>query len=231
MAGAAMGVALFLASAHASAQISPVAAPLAGSDAARSSGHEPDSTEIPTSPRSVKLFDGKNSQGSYTLDIGPIWTRKVEENTPAQNRENFDRGTGELSLGMVTTSPVGAVFIAGAQRTILRVLDSKKFSWSILHEDLVGGLRLGPLEPEVRFGASLASIDVFNAEWSVQLLSPRVSAGVGIRLGKFRIDLKGHAEYLWRWFGPDYFVRGVTLGVHMAVPRKTIFRDDPGPQQ
>jgi hypothetical protein len=125
---------------------------------------------------------------------------------------------------------MGPFYIAGASRTLLRIFDSKRFSWGIFHQDLAGGLRLGPLEPEVRIGASLLSIDVMNAEWSAQLFSPRVSAGVGLHLGKIKVDIKGHAEYLWRWFGPDYFVRGITLGVRIDAPPKQVFREESGSQ-
>lgn len=194
-------------------------------------GTQGESTEeAPTSPRSVKLFDSKTSINSYVLSLGPVWTRKAEDATPAENRQNFEHGTGEISLGSVTTTPLGPFYISGSPRTLLRVLDSKKFSWAIFHEELAGGLRLGPLEPEVGIGASLLSVDVFNAEWSAQLFSPRVSAGVGLHLGKIKVDIKGHAEYLWRWFGPDYYVRGITLGVRFDAPKKNMFREEPGSQ-
>jgi len=222
-------VALLLVTSSVRAQATPVGGLNPGAGPAVANEGE-SSEAATTSSRSVKLFDGKRSVNSYVLDIGPIWARKAEDNTPGQNRQNFEHGTGEISLGSVTTTTVGAFYIAGAPRTLLRVLDSKKFSWAIFHQDLAGGIRLGPIEPEVRFGASLLSVDVFNAEWSAQLLSPRVSAGIGLHLGKIKVDIKGHAEYLWRWFGPDYFVRGITLGIRLDAPRKNMFRDDPGPR-
>lgn len=226
----ATGVAVIGLTSSALAQVAvpSVGSPSTASPAWASEGES--SREATTSPRSVKLFDSKSSTNSYVLDIGPIWTRKAEEATPAQNREGFDRGTGEISIGSVSTSPLGPFYIAGSPRTLLRILDSKKFSWSVFHQDFLAGLRLGPIEPEVRFGASLMSIDVFNAEWSAQLLSPRVSAGIGLHLGKIKVDIKGHAEYLWRWFGPDYYVRGITLGIRLDAPRREMFRDEPGPR-
>lgn len=218
---------LFFASPFVSAQ---VIQPVTGAGSPEPSmGMRGDSSEpAPNGPRSVKLFDTKSSENGYVLSIGPIWSRKAEETTPSQNRENYDRGLGELSLGSAMTTALGPFYITGSPRTLLRIFDSKRVSWSIFQEEFVGGLRIGPLEPEAGIGLSLMSIDVFNAEWSAQLFSPRVMAGVGLHLGKFKVDIKGHAEYLWRWFGPDYYVRGITLGIRFDAPRKNMFRDDPG---
>lgn len=172
-----------------------------------------------TSPRSFKLFDQRRSTPSYALEIGPIWVRKVEDNSPRENARNFERGTGEIKIGTVITTPFKRLYLAGFQSTLLRVIDSKSFSWSVFHQELIAGARIGPFEPEVRLGLGVLTADVFRAEWSAQLLTPRVSAGVGMRLGKIRVDLKAHSEYLWRWFGPDYVIRGVSLGLRLDVPR------------
>ena len=223
------GAALLSVATEASAQ--PTFPGLGGSAPGRATpDNSPESGPPPTeSPRSVKLFDQRRSRSFYELDIGPLWLRKVDERAPGEERVNSDRGTGEISFGTAMVNEgAKAFFLVGVQRTLLRVADSKTFSWSPFVQDLGGGLRIGPLQPEVRIGLSLLTIDVFHGEWSAQLFSPRVMAGLGVALGKFRLDIKAHSEYLWRWFGPDYLVHGVTLGLRLEIPRpKSPFAETP----
>jgi hypothetical protein len=171
-------------------------------------------------PNSVRLFDGRKSRAFYVLDLGPIWARKVDDRRAGEDRQNEERGTGEIAFGMAILNEGSKPFVlSGVQRTLLRVIDSKSFSWSLFVQDLGGGVRLGPLQPEVRIALSTLTIDAFHGEWSAQIFSPRVTAGIGIELGKFRLDMKAHSEYLWRWFGPDYLAHGVTLGLRLEIPR------------
>lgn len=183
----------------------------------------PPSGERPQEARgSIKLFDTYNTVRSYQLDIGPLYSRKVQDETPEERRTGFEHRAplaGEIGIGMAYTTPYKPFFLVGRQRTLLRILDDKSFSWSIFHQDLGGGIMIGPFEPEVQIGLSVLSVDIFHAEPSVQLFTPRVGAGLGLHLGRIRVDLKAHAEYLWRWFGPDYLIRGVTLGLRFDVPR------------
>jgi hypothetical protein len=184
-----------------------------------------DNTESPrkkTGRGSYKLFDHDTTVKAFVLDIGPIWHRKIQDETPAQHRLGFERGAplaGEVAVGMTFTTPTGPFVLIGAQRTILRVIDDKSFSWSLFHQDVGGGLRLGPFEPEARFGISLLTADIFHGEPSVQMLTPRVTAGFGLHLGQIRVDIKAHSEYLWRWFGSDYPTRGITIGLRLDTPR------------
>ena len=197
----------------------------------------PESGEQPKlSHRSVKLFDTRQSTVSLQLDVGPIWARRVQDDTPITLRRNFERGAplaGEVGFGTVFTTPSfkGPFFLVGHLKTLLRVIDDKSFSWGIFHQELGGGLKLGPFEPEVRLRLTVLSADIIHAEPSVQLLSPGVSAGFGIHVGKIRLDIKAHSEYLWRWFGPDYLIRGVTIGFRFDQTRpKTPFPGAPPPQ-
>lgn len=166
-------------------------------------------------PQSVKLFDTRRTVSAAELDIGPVWYRSRDTN------DNFERGTGEIAFGTITTTPWKPFYLAGSPQTLLRVLDSKSFAWSVLIHQIAVGMEIGPLRPEVRFGASLLTIDVFHGEWSAELLSPRVGLGLGFSVGKIRLDIQAHSEYLWRWFGPDYHIRGVTLGVRYDLPKPT----------
>lgn len=183
--------------------------------------NSPESGPAPKlSPRSVKLFDARRNPRYWELDLGPIWTRKVTDRAPGEELRNPERGTGEIALGMAFLNESAKnLYLVGVQRTVFRIADSKSFSWSLFYQDLGGGLRLGPVEPEVRMGLSVFTVDVFRGDWSAQLFSPRVTAGVGFSAGKFRLDIKAHSEYLWRWFGPDYLAHGVTLGLRLEAPR------------
>lgn len=189
--------------------------------------NSPDSGRKPReSPRSMKLFDERKSIISRQLDIGPIWARRLQDETPLTQRQNFRRGAplaGEIAFGATYTTPSmrGPFFLVGGLKTLLRIVDDKSFSWSIFHQELGGGLMLGPFEPEVKLRLSVFSADIFHAQPSVQLLSPGVSAGFGIHVGKIRLDVKAHSEYLWRWFGPDYALRGITLGFRYDLTRPT----------
>lgn len=183
-------------------------------------------TEGPTKQarNSVKLFDQYRSILSYQLDVGPIWSRRATETTPITDRRNFERGAplaSEIALGTTysTDSFKGPFYLAASSRTSLRILDSKSFYWALFEEKLGGGIHVGPFDFEAKLRVHFLSIDIMQAQPSVQMLSPGVEAGVGLRLGRIRLDIKGHTEYLWRWFGPDYYIRGVTIGLRFDATR------------
>lgn len=176
------------------------------------------------SPRSVKLFDSRKSTVSIQLDVGPIWARRVQDETPITQRKNFERGAplaSEIGAGTVYTTPSqrGPFFLVGHVKTLFRVIDDKSFAGSIFHQELGGGLKLGPFEPEVRLRLSLLTADIFHAQPSFEMLTPGVAAGFGIHVGQIRVDVKAHTEYLWRWFGPDYSIRGITIGLRLDRPQ------------
>jgi len=199
----------------------------------------PESSEyVPQGKNSVKLFDSRRSTTSYQLDIGPIWSRQVQDETPDQQRTNFrrcvdangspvatdcrDPGTafaGEISVGTAYTTPYKPFYLIGQIKTTLRIVDDKSFSWALFNQELGGGMMLGPIEPEIRIGLAPLNLDIFHAEPSISLFTPRVTVGAGIHLGKIRVDIKAHSEYLWRWFGPDYLIRGITIGLRFDVTR------------
>jgi len=199
--------------------------------------NSPESGRAPTeSHRSVKLFDSRKSIVSLQLDVGPIWARRVQDETPITQRKNFERGAplaGEIGLGTVYTTPSlrGPFFLVGHLKTLFRIVDDKSFAWSLFHQELGGGLKIGPFEPEVRLRLSVLTADIFHGEPSIQMLSPGVAAGFGVHVGQIRLDIKAHSEYLWRWFGPDYLIRGVTIGFRFDQTRpKSPFPGGPTPQ-
>lgn len=177
------------------------------------------------SARSVKLFDQKRTVTGFELDIGPVWYREVDRG----RGRAFERGTGEVVLGVSYTSTWKPFYVSGFQQTAFRAFDSSSVAWSVLMTSMAGGMVIGPFEPEVRVGMSLLTLDVFRGSYSAEMLSPRVSAGIGMHLGKIRLDFQTHSEYLWRWFGPDYLIRGVSIGLRLDIPRSKgpVFTETP----
>lgn len=167
----------------------------------------------PTLDRSSRLFDLSSTVSALQIDLGPIWYRPQ-----AAKLEGFERGTGELAIGTVTTAPWKPFYLAGHHKLVFRAFDSKSYHFS-LGSDMATGVALGPLELESRIGLNVINIGAFHGDWSGELLSPRVSAAAAVHVWRFRVDIQAHSEYLWRWFGNDYLVRGVTLGLRLDVPR------------
>lgn len=182
---------------------------------------------------SIKLFDAYRSILSYQLDIGPIWSRRASSTTPLSRRTNFDHKAplaGEIAIGSYYQTPSfkGPFFLTSEQATAFQILDDKSFLWSLFLNKLGGGLKLGPFEIEGKIALHTLSVDIMHAQPSIQILSPRVEAAVGLHIGRFRVDFSGHTEYLWRWFGPDYYVRGVNIGLRLdRVRPKTPYPGGP----
>jgi hypothetical protein len=162
-------------------------------------------------PGSVKLFSTQSSTYALVLAGGPISYRSVHDAA-------FESGVFEARLGRTITTPKYPFFLAGYRYIDVRMFDTKSYALSLLHE-IGGGVALGPLEPEVRFGFHLVDLDVFRGNYNASLLSPRVSVGAAIKLAKFRLDVLGYSEYLWRWFGPSYLTRGLVIGLSLDTPR------------
>jgi hypothetical protein len=176
------------------------------------------------SSRSVKLFDQKRTLQGFDTQLGPLWYREAGRTT-----KDFERATGEILMGVSITTKWAPFFLTGYQQLHFRAFDSKSFAFSPLTTQMGAGLTLGPIEPEVRVGAALLTVDAFHGQYSVEALSPRVTAGVGLHIGKIRLDIATHSEYLWRWFGKDYFIRGVSLGLRLDIvrPKGPSFSDSP----
>jgi hypothetical protein len=182
---------------------------------------------------SIKLFDSYRSIISYQLDVGPIWTRRANDTTPLSRRTNFDHKAplaGEIAIGSYYQTPSfkGPFYLTSEQGTAFLILDDKSFLWSIFLNKLGGGVKFGPFELEGKVGIHALSVDIMHAHPSIQLVSPRAEASLGLHLGRFRVDISGHTEYLWRWFGPSYYVRGINIGLRLDRARpKTPFPGGP----
>lgn len=162
---------------------------------------------------SVAVFDYEHTFSATEAEGAPMWWRKAGSDTT---------GSGwELSLGVVTETRIGHVFIAGTIRSQFRYFDSKSFALSPIQNMAMVGIRLGPIEPEARVGMSLVTFDVFHGAYSFEMFSPRVEGGVGLRFGRFRVSAHGFSEYLWRWWGDSYFEKGVAFEVRLEAPKKS----------
>jgi hypothetical protein len=162
---------------------------------------------------SVAVFDYEHTYAATELEAGPMWWRKSGTDTTG--------GGMELSLGVVTETRIGPVFLAGVIRSQFRYFDSRSFAISPLQNLAMVGIRLGPIEPEVRVGMSLVTFDVFHGAYSFEMFSPRVEGGLGLRFGRFRVSAHGFSEYLWRWWGDSYFEKGVAFEVRLEAPKKS----------
>jgi hypothetical protein len=175
------------------------------------------SPELPSrrimGPGSVAVFDYEHTYAGTELEGAPMWWRKAGSDATA--------GGWELSLGVVTETRIGVVFLAGIIRTQFRYFDSKSFALSPIQNMALVGIRLGPIEPEVRVGMSLATFDVFHGAYSFEMFSPRVEGGLGLRFGRFRMSAHGFSEYLWRWWGDSYYEKGVAFEVRLEAPKKS----------
>ncbi len=169
---------------------------------------------IPTGEKTSRLFDIATSKNSLQLDLGPIWYRKQAASGP----KGFERGTGEVAVGTVVTALWKPFYLAGHQKLVFRAFDSKSYHASF-STDFATGAYLGPFEVESRIGLNVLNVSAFRGDWSAELMSPRVSVAAAVHVWRFRVDIQAHSEYLWRWFGNDYLVRGVTLGLRLDLPR------------
>jgi hypothetical protein len=180
-----------------------------------------DEASVSESPRSIKLFDTQRTIPSWEIHAGPLWNRRVQDTTPTTDRRNFSHDAplaSEIGAGIIQTTPYGPLYLVDVTEMLFRVIDDKSFSWALFHQELGGGVVLGPLEPDVRVRVGILTADIVHAKPSAQLLTPGVSAGIGFRLGKLRVDGRGNADYLWRWFGADYVVRSFTIGLRLDFP-------------
>ena len=127
----------------------------------------------------------------------------------------------ELTFGQSLVAEAGPLYLGVSQEHVLRVLDSKSVAFSFTLYTLTTGARLGPLEPFASVGVASLTLDVFHGDYSAELFAPRIAAGVAAYVTRaVRIVFAAHSEYLWRWFGPDYRLRGVAIGIEVLKPSR-----------
>ncbi len=175
-------------------------------------------------PKAAGLFDAGNTTVGLELDAGPVWYRT--------RGQPLRLGVVELGAGQTTTAATEHAYLAGSLRTVLRAFDSKTTLWTLLQLGFASGVKAGPIELEAQIGLGLLGISAARAEWSLDLLSPRVGVAAALHAGRFRLALGAHTEYLWRLFGMGYTARGLTISFRFdlapALPKLTASREPVG---
>jgi hypothetical protein len=156
-------------------------------------------------------FDRRLFSSSKVYDLGLLSYRGVHQ-------ADYSSGVFELLLGQEVHTHRFPFYALSTRASSIRVYDDKSFGLAFL-QDVGGGVAIGPLEPEWHVGAHLLELDVFHGSWNASLLSPRASVEIGLRAGKARFELIAYGQYLWRWFGESYLVRGVSLGLQIDEPK------------
>jgi hypothetical protein len=155
----------------------------------------------------------ERQQTRYEFQYAPVWYRPTGSADP-----RWPMGS-EFGFGVRTTTRVLPFLVSWSSEPVLRVLDSKSFAFSIVQR-VFAGVAIGPIEPEVGGGLSMFTVDVFHANFSAELFSPRAEAGFWVHVSKLRLGAHAYAEYLWRWFGDrNYLMRGVAFEVSIESPR------------
>jgi len=151
------------------------------------------------------LLNPITSRHTSGLTLGIVGARKRPE-----IRENV--GYSLAFSEAVTTVRRG--FLAGGRlEHELRLVPKDAFQLGVSRYYWEAGPRLGPVEPMARVGATLLYLD-YGKRFSFGLLSPRVGAGVWIKLAQTRVGVSVFSEYYWRWAGEDSaFVHGLTLEI------------------
>jgi hypothetical protein len=103
----------------------------------------------------------------------------------------------------------------------LRAFATDSWAFALSTHTFEVARRIGPLEPFVRVGGALLTVDDFGGSLSAEMLSPRVGAGVAVRVARrLAIGVGAYSEYFWRWFGPSAFVHGLVLDVRVERPMR-----------
>jgi hypothetical protein len=156
-------------------------------------------------------FDHRNLSSSKVYDLGLLSYRGV-------HHDEWSTGVFELFLAQEVHTRRFPFYLLSTRGSSIRVYDDKSYGLAFM-QDIGGGVAIGPLEPEWHIGAHLVELDVFHGNWNASVLSPRASVEIGIRAGRARFELIAYGQYLWRWFGESYLVRGVSLGLQLEEPK------------
>jgi hypothetical protein len=127
----------------------------------------------------------------------------------------------ELAWGPSLAAREGAFHFTGLVQMDLRAFDASSWALAISTHGFEVATHVGPLVPYVRAGAALLTLDDFAGNFSAELFSPRVGAGVGMQVARrLEVAIGAYAEYFWRWFGPSALVHGVVLDVRYEKPMR-----------
>ena len=149
------------------------------------------------------LLNPYTARHANLLSLGAVGFRPLPE-----ARESLGYS---LAFGEAITTLRGPFAAGLLQETELRLVPRDALSLNLRRYQCEAGLRLGPLEPLVRVGFTLAHLDIGHGV-SFGMFSPRVGLGLWWKLPHSRVGVSAFTEYFWRWVGNDSaFVHGLTL--------------------
>lgn len=181
-------------------------------------GADEDARALPkkSTTRRGGLFDSSNTTVGLEVDGGPVWYRA--------HGEPLRLGLVEVGAGQTTTAATEHLYLAGSLRTVFRAFDSKTYFWTAVQLGYAGGVKAGPFELEAQIGLGLLGVSAAHAEWSLDIFAPRAGVAIAAHVGKFRLAVGAHTEYLWRLFGMGYTAQGLTISFRFdlapALPSK-----------
>ena len=135
-------------------------------------------------------------------------------------RSDWNRRDNGLELrgGAALTWRKGPFYVTSTEATALRIFDRRSYSLSILQNGGHAGLSLGPVDFGAGMALSLLNIDYLKHDLSFGMASPRSLVQMRVAVGPVRLGVPAHVEYLWRWFGRDYWVRGAGVTLDIESP-------------
>jgi hypothetical protein len=150
--------------------------------------------------RAPDPFDVRTAQHFLGFGGARVFARSTEAQ---QYRPGFELRFVDALLWTRQWTTLG-----GATSIAFRALPGG-YSFSLGQSSGFAGVHFGPVDLLAGVGLSLLNIDTLGIGWSASLGSPRTSAALGLSFESVRIELGAQLEYLWRWSGPDEYVRGV----------------------
>lgn len=139
------------------------------------------------------LFDPHLSPRETILTGGPVEERY---GGTLPSRSGF-----EATIGRSIETRAAPFFVRLEVEGGFRLTGGSHWVMSLPRYSYAGGLMLGPLEVNARFGSALAEVHFGSGGFGLGFLSPRASAGAAVRAGPVRVGVLGFGEYSWRWLG------------------------------
>ena len=139
------------------------------------------------------------------MTLGIVGSRRLPE-----KHENVGYS---LAFSESVTTVRGGFLAGGRLEHELRLVPRDALQLGVSRYYWEAGPRIGPVEPMARVGATLICLD-YGKRLSFGMFSPRVGAGVWLKVAQTRIGVSVFSEYYWRWVGEDSaFVHGLTLEI------------------
>ena len=160
------------------------------------------------------LFDPFLSAREVALFGGPSSLRETDAVTPL-------RGAG-FGLALTQRETRGPFWLSMQREFELRIHSNWSFLLELSRFTYEGGLHVGPIEIGAGPAVTPIALDISNGDVSLSGLCPRATARLGVKTGHFRVSLRVHQEYLWRWFGREpAWMTGFALEAALENPKRT----------